>query len=146
MLIPIISPKLFHETYLVSQHSQPPEFFLLALTICLITLRPSNSPTNRIGPEEVYTSVKVLFKQLPMVTCASSTLIQAGILLAAYEHASGRSELASVSIYDAIRMAQNIGFERIFRIDADTVLHDDNSRLRILEQQNIWWALVILER
>jgi hypothetical protein len=143
--LPIISPRPFLETVLATRDGAlPAEFSILVLAMYLIVQR--NYPAqNQVKPKEMWVSVKVLFAEAQAVLLPSITLVQTSILIAAYEHATGRSEAAYISIGTSIRMAQTLGIAKI-DITQDTFPQDDYSVLSILEKRNLWWAVVILER
>jgi hypothetical protein len=144
---PVISPALFRETALAAQYGAPPaEFSTLVLAIYLIVQRRRAEPAeNRIRPEDMYVTVKVLFAQSQAVLRPSTTLVQASLLITAYEYATRQPDAAYVSIGTCIRMAQTIGLAEI-NATKHCSTQDDCSVLTALEERNVWWAIVILER
>jgi transcription factor-like protein/Zn(2)-Cys(6) binuclear cluster domain-containing protein len=145
--LPIISPRLFHETAVTTNHDTlPTEFSILVLSMYLIIQRPHTAVAkDTIRHEDIYITVKVLFAQLQAVLCHSITLVQASILITAYEYASGRPDAAYISIGTCIRMAQTMDLASVDT--AQGYSHQDNcSIFRALEKRNLWWAIVILER
>ena len=145
--LPVISPNLFYEAAIETQYSPPQaDFSLLILAKCLTVLPPPTGSIERsIKPEDVYIFVKALFAQVQAVIHASTTLVQASILVSAYEYAIGRPEAAYITIGTCVRMVQLLGLDGGCKI-ADETISDSKSVLARLEDGNIRWAVAILER
>jgi hypothetical protein len=144
---PVISPKLFFETALVADYDAlAAEFSILVITMHLITERPRlGAAVDKASCMDMYVTVKVLFAHSMTVLPTSTALIQTGILITAYEYASGRPDPAFVSIGTCVRMAQTIGLATISTTKYSSI-EDSISASTVLEERNLWWAIVILER
>ena len=146
--LPAISPKS-----LIDRIGQPhsrlysAEDSILLLAMCLIVLRPTLecSVKPRHEPNILYVMLKSCFARTQTVLHITVPLIQAGILIAAYEYASQQPERAYVSIEAGAAMAQvlDIG-RRQSSGDEDRV--GECSIMNRVEERNVWWSIVILER
>ena len=146
--LPIISPKRFIEKtrHLPSGVIDPPNCVLL-LAMCLIVLRPSpDSPAKSLdGITNLYLAVKSCFAQTQAIFTATVPLVQAAILIAAYEYASRRPEIAYISIRAGATMVNVLGLDRSEPSEVEN-WPDSESMLKSLEERNVWWSIVILER
>ena len=145
--LPVMSQSLFRENAAKAQCSVPPaDFSILLLAMCLITLHsPASTIEHAISPRDIYLMVKLLFVHVQTVFCASTSLIQAGLLVAAYEYALGWPDTAYISIGICQRMAYTIGLGRA-KAAQDDLDCTPESKERTLEGWNVWWGVVILER
>ena len=146
--LPVISPQNFCKTIIDLHEGAPnPDFSILLLAMCLIILRPlpSTLPKSTICLKSLYVTVRLSFAQVQAVICASTTLVQAGILIAAYDYACGRPELAYISIGTCARMSGVAGFDRGEARSKEVQL-DAESTLRVLEERNVWWGIIFIER
>ncbi|KAK5996390.1 Transcription factor BOA15 [Cladobotryum mycophilum] len=143
--LPIISPARFTDMAAQASDGTPPaRFSLVLLAMCLVTLRPvSDTSKDGIRPESLYMTVKLLFAQLQSAVCASTALIQAGLIISAYEYACERLDAAYISIGTCVRMAHTLGLDKNAR---DEGQDDPLLRLKSAEEWNVWWGIVILER
>ncbi|OQU98742.1 Fungal specific transcription factor domain-containing protein [Cladophialophora immunda] len=142
--LPIISPQCFRKRLQEVQDETPsPEFSLLLLAMSLIIIHPleRSSHASSIGLEDLYRITKSTLADVQTTTDISATMIQASILIAAYEYACGRLQTAYISIGVSSRMSHIIGLDQ-HKPKVDTGYTD----LEALERRNIWWGLIILER
>ena len=146
--LPIISPQCFCKaTTEIHDRSPKADFSVLLLAMCLIILRPPSSAI-QYSPtclRSLYVTVKLSFAQVQAVICASTHLIQAGILIAAYEFASRRPETAYVSIGMCARMSGIVGIDRV-EAQWDKGQLEAELTLQVLEKRNVWWGVIIMER
>lgn len=146
--LPIISPQhICPATDVIQAPGPRPDLSVLLLAICLIISRP---PSNILQPSTLclrtlYMTVRFSFAQAQAVICASTPLIQAGILIAAYEYASQRPELAFVTIGACARMSGIIGIDRDEVPRNGGRAHADSTP-KVLEDRNVWWGVIIMER
>ncbi|KAJ5113155.1 hypothetical protein N7456_001689 [Penicillium angulare] len=116
------------------------------MAMYLVTLDPSDlSKTYIIAPQTLYLEFRISFTRVQTTLTASTRLIQAGLLLAAYEYASGRPHAAYVSIGTCVRMASILGIDTYDRAPGGSS-NGTTSTLKSLEIQNIYWAMIMLER
>lgn len=145
--LPIICPISFNE--LQSKLIIPPaDFSILTLAICLVMACPPLPPSRELasdGPDQLCVFVKMLLAQAQAELPASIHLLQASVLLAAYEYACARPEAAYISLGSCTSMAQILGLDCHTSGKAARTL-SDRSRPVTREALNIWWGIVILQR
>jgi hypothetical protein len=132
--LPVISPRLFY-TYGAASSPPPSDFSILLLAMCLITQHPAD--------DSIYMALRGLFVQVQATICASTALVQAALLLSAYEYARGWLDAAFVSIGACARMACIIGIDERQQDKSEC---RPWSRTKVHENRNIWWGVVVLER
>jgi hypothetical protein len=143
--LPIIAPRRLHELIELSERGLPgADVSVLLLSICLVTMR---SGGDLAGPfvhhTAVHVAVKTLYAQVQASMHANTALVRAGVIISAYEYASGQIDSASISIAACIRMAQVIGigiaYDRLGAVQEET-------RLQAMADWNLWWSIIVLER
>ncbi|KAL2845545.1 hypothetical protein BJX68DRAFT_241852 [Aspergillus pseudodeflectus] len=145
--LPIISRSRFQRSILATGSAPGPDFSILLLTICLNSYIPS--PGHRVQEggvagitrRRLYLSTKALLAQVQGSMQPSVPLIQASLLLAMYEYASGRADAALATVAGCARMAYAAGIHTSRRDIVDAA-----SRLEAAEAWNLWWGVVICER
>ena len=141
--LPIISPHGLRRTiHSLRDATAPPDFSALLLALCLVTFRPAAKALDTFSTNltSLYVTTKSVFAEAQTVVCASTAIIQAGTLLATYEYASGRIEAAYISVGLTSRMCQVLGIDHI---SESSISKGD---LGTLEDLNVWWSIIILER
>jgi hypothetical protein len=91
----------------------------------------------------LYLAFKTLFTQVRLLIPSSMYLIQAGIIIASYEHAHGMIEAAYDSIGICARMAFAVGLQNIRcskALQGTDVWYEDEEALCT------WWGLMICDR
>ncbi|KAE8392865.1 hypothetical protein BDV23DRAFT_181279 [Aspergillus alliaceus] len=146
--LPIISRTRFQSNLIATGASPSADSSVLLLTICLIAYLPSSDRPPRegdkpnIGRQSLYLATKALLAQVQgYLQQPSIRLIQASLLLATYEYANGRPEVALVTIAGCARMAYAAHIHNSRRHNMD-----GGSRLEVEEAGNTWWGIVISER
>lgn len=144
--LPIVCPRLIHEIMTANSSRLPADISLLLLAMCLTTVHPSSDgPSNHsIYPEDLFVTVRMLFVHVQAVICASTALVQAGLLISVYEYACGRPEAAYISMGTLVRMAETIGLNGDSR--QNYISQETQWKLTALEERNLWWGIVVLER
>ena len=146
--LPVISPPLFYENLTQYQSSSHPcaHFAIVLLAICLMIL-PIQTETSEehVLPDALYLTVKALFAQVQAMMTATTYLIQAGLLISVHEYSTGRADAAYVTIGTCARMAYTISIDTPLEF-AGNRPPDAEGKIRALEQWNLWWGVVILER
>lgn len=143
--LPIVAPRRLHEHIELSEQGLPgADVSILLLSICLVTLRFGGDLDDPfIHSSAVHVTVKTLYAQVQAITHASIPLVQAGVVLSAYEYASGQIDSAYISIAACIRMAQVVGvdtaYEQLGAVQEET-------RLQATSEWNFWWSIIVLER
>ena len=145
--LPVIPPRVLHEISAKDQCIAPPtDLSVLLFAMCLVTLYPATGTSERLSsPESLYVIVRMLYGHAQAVICASTDLLRAGLLIAAYEYASGRPDAAYISMGTCVKMAYTLGLDREDETPG-SLHHRPISRLEALERWNLWWCVVILER
>ena len=142
--LPIISLQNLRTTAQDSGNRAPPaDFSVLVLAMCLITLRlpPHSSRSSSVCFKSLYMTVKSVFAQVQSLLCASTAIVQAGVLVATYEYACGRVEIAYTSIGLTSRMCHVLGIDE-YKSNPSTTPTNPKS----LEERNVWWGVIVLER
>ncbi|KAH8692041.1 hypothetical protein BGW36DRAFT_419425 [Talaromyces proteolyticus] len=144
--LPIISRTRFQRSLTATGAPPSADSSILLLTICLIVYLPNPELLSRagdtIGRQSLYLAAKTLLAQVQGCLQPSIPLIQACLLLATYEYANGRPEVALVTIAGCARMAYAA---RIHDSRRHNMMNGD-SRLEVEEATNTWWGIVISER
>ncbi|PMD47959.1 hypothetical protein L207DRAFT_523299 [Hyaloscypha variabilis F] len=141
--LPIISKKRFRDRFAHFQAVPTADFALLLLLMRLITQHPSPDPETDQDREVLYLASKTVFAQVQAFIPSSLYLVQAGVILATYEHAHGMIEAAYITIGTAARMACAIGLHNkhcsMEMQGTDTWLDEE-------EALATWWGLMICDR
>lgn len=141
--LPIISKKRFNQRLKNFQTLPTADFSILLLTMGLITQHPSKDLGRQRDREVLYLATKTLFAQVQSFVPSSLYMIQAGEMLATYEHANAMIEASYVTIGTTARMAFAIGLHNRQCSDepkgSDAWFEDE-------EALSTWWGLVICDR
>ncbi|EWY82097.1 hypothetical protein FOYG_14218 [Fusarium oxysporum NRRL 32931] len=143
--LPVIAPRRLDEHIELSKRGLVgADVSILLLSICLVTLRSGGDLADPlVHHAAVHTTVKTLYAQVQAMMHASASLVQAGIILSAYEYASGQIDSAFISIAACIRMAQVVGVDTAYnRLDAV----QEETRLQATSEWTLWWSIIVLER
>ena len=148
--LPIICPTLFREAVAKYRGISPPaDFSILLLALCLLTWNPSANSCNQQSPtflKNLYVTVRILFARVQAPLCASTCLIQASLVFAAFEYASGQPRAASITLGICARMILSIGLN-VDKINGLNLSPRDRSTgLRDREGINLWWGAATFER
>lgn len=142
--LPIINKDVFRsklETSTADSH-----FSTLLLSMFLITqLTPqvNANPSSNFGEQELYPTVKSIYSLLQSTGKVSMELVQAGVIIACYEHCQALHQDAWLSIGACVRMAHLMGLNTILQ----TTLPKEKAERRVLETKRcLWWGIVIIER
>ncbi|KIA75685.1 hypothetical protein HK57_00546 [Aspergillus ustus] len=145
--LPIIARTRFQDSFITTGSTPSPDSSVLLLVICLITYIPNadsgpqNGRTPPITRQSLCLATKALLAQVHGSMKPSVPLIQATLLLATYEYASGKPEVALATIATCARMAYAARIH--IRLQCTT---DATSRLEAEEAWNTWWGISISER
>jgi hypothetical protein len=143
--LPLIAPRQLHEHIELSERGLPgADVSVLLLAICLVTLRFGGDLGDPLFHHSaVHVTVKTLYAQVQAMMHASLALVQAGVILSAYEYASGQIDSAYISIAACIRMAQVVGVDTAcMKLGAV----QEETRLQATSEWNLWWSIIVLER
>ncbi|KAJ5732208.1 hypothetical protein N7493_003689 [Penicillium malachiteum] len=116
----------------------------------LVTLDPQaleDNTTPMIAPQTLYVELRMCFDRVQAQFTASSRLIQAALLITAYEYACGKPHAAYISAGISARMASVLGINNYNQPNLDANNKSDiGLRLNITEKQHIYWGIIMLER
>jgi hypothetical protein len=141
--LPIVSKKWFNIRLTNFKDRPPADFSILLLTMRLITQYPSKDSEKEQEREVLYLATKTLFAQVQTLVPSSLYIIQAGIILATYEHGHGMIEAAYVTIGTTARIAFAEGIHNK-QCSGEPIGTDD--WLQQEEALSTWWGLVICDR
>lgn len=148
--LPIICPSLFRETVATYQGAPPPaDFTILLLALCLLARNPSTNSRLQHNPnplKSIHVTSKVLFARVQAAICSSIPLIQASLVIAAFEHVSGHPRAANITLGMSARMISSIEPSIHLKQDMNSIPRDRNERLKAREAVNLWWSLATFER
>lgn len=140
---PIISKKLFYNTLSDLQTHPKADFSLLLLVIYLLIRSPSEDSSIQDMQDTFYMTAKYICTCVQMFLPPSKYLVQAMLLLATFEHASGNCEAAYLTIGECIRNAYLMKLHLPKNTDAP---RGSDEWLAAVEARNLWWGIVIRER
>ncbi|KAF5723465.1 hypothetical protein FMUND_1789 [Fusarium mundagurra] len=143
--LPIIAPRRLHENIELSERGLPgADVSVLLLSICLVTLRSGGDLDDPfLHHSAVHVTVKTLYAQVQAIMHASIALVQAGLIISAYEYASSQIDSAYISIAACIRMAQVVGIDAVYEKLGAV---QEETRLQATSEWNLWWSIIVLER
>jgi hypothetical protein len=141
--LPILSRKRFFDRLAQSGVSPSAELSMLLLAMQLLTQYPSVTQEADQDREVLYLATKTLFAKIQAFIPSSLLLVQAGIILAHYEHAHGMIEGAYVTVGTTARMAFALG---LHNTHCSLAVQGTDSWLDEEEALSTWWGLVILDR
>jgi hypothetical protein len=130
----------------LEDHTSDSHFSTLLLSIFLITqLAPQGNPnpSSNFGEQELYPTVKSMYSLLQSTGKVSTELVQAGVLIACYEHCQALHQDAWLSIGACVRMGHLMGLHTVLR---KTLPKDKNERDMLETKRCLWWGIVIAER
>ncbi|KAJ5134267.1 hypothetical protein N7526_005632 [Penicillium atrosanguineum] len=139
--IPVLSRPRFHGQ-LAQEDVPPAAFSVLLLCMCLIAYHPDFSRQPQpIDQDTLYLTAKSIVTQVQTSFPPSLPLVQAGVIIAAYEYANGKIHNAISSIGNCARMGYTIGLHLARPVKAA----DPVPPLQT-EESNTWWGIIICER
>lgn len=141
--LPIISRKRFNKCLANFNDLPPADFSMLLLAVRLITQYPSKDSEKEQDREVLYLATKTLFTQVQSFVSSSLYMIQAGIIIATYEHSHGMTEAAYVTVGTTARMAFSAGLHNKQCSDEPK---GTKNWFEEEEALSTWWGLVICDR
>ncbi|RFU28667.1 hypothetical protein B7463_g7687, partial [Scytalidium lignicola] len=106
---PVVSKGLFYNTLSNLRAHPKADFSLLLLTIYLLLRSPSEDDGVQEMQDSFYMTAKYICTCVQMFLPPSTHLVQAMLLLATFEHASGKCEAAYLTIGECARNAHLMG-------------------------------------
>jgi hypothetical protein len=141
--MPVISEKLFYDNLRESEISPQADSALLALCIHLMVQVPSSDAEAVQMEELLYLTAKCLYVCLQALLPQSIAGLQAGLLIATFEHASGLCDEAYMTIGGCARASFLM---RLSRTPSREAHMDTDGWLRAVEAKNLWWGILIRDR
>jgi len=142
--LPIINKEVFHAK--IESSASDSHFSALLLSMFLITqlTRQVNpNPSSNFGEQELYPTLKSIYSLLLSTGKVSMELVQAGILVACYEHCQALHQDAWLSIGACVRMAHLMGLQTELRKMPPT---GKDERNMLDTKRCLWWGIVVIER
>lgn len=142
---PIVREAEVHEHITLPQRIPDADFVILVLTIHLVSHMYEDETTRTTDRRETfYQTVKRLYSITLSSRAPSMELIQAGILLALFQHCQAQHDSTYQTLGTCARMGYSIGIHESIRPTAP--LEDTESSSVVEKQKHIWWGIIILER
>lgn len=140
---PIIAKKELYDRLPRIRSSPKGDFSLLVLTIHLVSQIYRQIPRARDSLEQLYHTTKGFYSILMSTGRSSLEVIQAGLLLAIYEHCQALHDATYQTLGACARMGYTLGFDKTLSQD---VLLDAQANSVAERQRQVWWGIIILER
>jgi Fungal specific transcription factor domain len=138
--LPIINKNAFY--YQLQRNCSSPQFSILLLSIVLVT-HLSTKVDRLKTSEELFIILKGIFSLLQSSSQPSTEIIQAGLLIASYEHCQALHLEAWLSIGACARMGYALGLHQNIKSLLPT---GEISRDSFETRRCLWWGIVVLER
>ncbi|PMD21980.1 hypothetical protein NA56DRAFT_107786 [Hyaloscypha hepaticicola] len=142
--LPIINQDVFR--WKLDNHASDSHFSTLLLSIFLITQltpRVNPNPSSNFGEQELYPTVKSIYSLLQSTGKVSMELVQAGVLIACYEHCQGLHQNAWLTIGACVRIGHLMGLQTFLQ---KTLPEERNERDILETKRRLWWGIVVTER
>lgn len=140
---PIIDKEELYDRLSSLRSSPKGDFSLLVLTLHLVSQLHQQVPRRRDDLEQLYHTTKGLYSIFMSTGRSSIEAIQAGLLLAIYEHWQALHGATYQTLGACAKMGYMLGFNKALSQD---VLLDDQSNSIAARQRQVWWGIIILER
>jgi hypothetical protein len=141
--MPVISQELFYKALGDAERSTRADVSLLIICIHLMIQVPAGDAKASQLRESLYLMIKCLYVYLQTLLPRSIAYLQAELLIATFEHASGLCEEAYMTIGGCARACFLM---RLSRTPSSQVQKGTNGWLRAVEAKNLWWGNLIRDR
>ncbi|KAH8816981.1 hypothetical protein F5884DRAFT_853411 [Xylogone sp. PMI_703] len=141
--LPMISRIRFYRSLNQLQSQSPADLSLLILCMYLITRLPAPQIRTHDMQNSLYLTTKRLFLLFQSWPIPSLRLIQAGVLVSAYEIGHDMIDAAFLTIGMCIRMGQVLGIDNYPENAANSV---DDAFCAKKEEVCTWWATILVDR
>lgn len=141
--VPFIDQMEFWRRFSSLQINLDLEFSILLVGIYINAYTPTGSSHNIILVDSTYSIIKNIWSSLQMNKCPSILLIQAGLLLATYEHGQALKEISTLTIRTCVEMGHTLKLDH--SLEANMTVELDQCR-EVAISRRLWWAVVIFER
>lgn len=140
---PIIAKEELYDRLSRLRSSPKGDFSLLVLTMHLVSQIDRQIPRERDSLEQLYHTTKSFYSILMSTGRSSIEAIQAGLLLAVYEHHQALHDATYQTLGACARMGYTLGFDKTLSQD---ILLDAHANSVAERQRQVWWGIIILER
>lgn len=144
--LPMICPVRFEKGLRQFKDFEPEGGFLMTVLAMHLIVTPCSEhpPCNSVSESKWYRACKYYFGQMVSVGEPSIGLVQAGILIALFEHTQCIKNRALVTLGISARVAYAVGLDNIEARYAvseqkETTMEED-------EALHTWWGLILLDR
>ena len=140
---PIIAKEELYDRISHLRSSPKGDFSLLVLTIHLVSQIYRQIPRERDSLEQLYYTTKGFYSILMSTGRSSIEVIQAGLLLAVYEHHQALHDATYQTLGACARMGYTLGFDKTLSQD---ILPNAQTNSVTERQRQVWWGIIIFER
>ena len=142
--LPIVSQDTFYAQLQLLQNSPNSHFSTLLLSMILISYLSSKIDDGE-GKEakELYPTLKNIYGLLTSTGRVTVELVQAGVIIAAWEHCQGLGREGWLSIGCCARMGNVLSLHHTIREDMPESIE---GRRELDTRRSLWWGIVVLER
>ncbi|KAK0122398.1 hypothetical protein ONS95_010638 [Cadophora gregata] len=140
---PIISKETLFDQILQQRSSPKGEVAILVLAIHLVSQLYSKIPRETSTLQQLYDTIKGLSGLFQSTGRSSIEMVQAGLLIAFYEHCQALHDAAYQTLGSCARMGYILGLDKTLSQDA---LSDPISESIAARQRQVWWGIITLER
>jgi Fungal specific transcription factor domain len=141
--LPIIDKTEFFVRLEQLQTSPSAPFSTLVMSMCLYAQQSSTILGRNSRVESLYYTTKCFYSLLQSSGRVSLELLQAGLLIATYEHSQALYEVSALSIGICARMGYALGLHRTIQPGTGS---EDMPKKDLEESRRVWWGIFILER
>jgi hypothetical protein len=92
--------------------------------------------------ERLYPTLKSVYGLLMSTGKVSIELVQAGVIIAAWEHCQALHQDAWLSVGVCVRMGNVLGLHHMIKITEEEGEEEEREE----EKKSLWWGIVVLER
>ena len=141
--LPILNQGIFENR--LKQADRHSHLLMLLLSMVLISHLYSKiaAEAEEKTKEELYTATKSMYSLLLRTGKVSSELVQAGVIIAAYEHCQALHQEAWLGIGICARLGQLLGLHHLIRMPMPKEM---DKRIDFETKKCLWWGIVVLER
>jgi len=141
--LPIIDKTEFFVRLEQLQTSPNASFSTLVMSMCLYAQQSSAILGRNSRVESLYYTTKCFYSLLQSSGRVSLELLQAGLLIAIYEHSQALCEASALSISICARIGYALGLHRTIQPGIGS---GDMPKKDLEERRRVWWGIFILER
>ncbi|KAM0255740.1 hypothetical protein ACHAQJ_005494 [Trichoderma viride] len=143
---PVVSERLFYKRLTAFSQTHSADFALLLFTIVLFSRFPQEDFSEaQTADDPLYKMLKSNYWRMSTNMKVSIELVQAGLLLACYEHCSGMIDAAYLTLGMCARLGQWMDLDKK-KDSGDPIHQETDAWFQNCEKINLWWGIVIRDR